>query len=143
MKIPKYAMNRLLKTFAESAGDGDKDIVQVLAPFIGNANATIEFPHSVVDFPPSDRNTPIQHAIMNGHTEIIKLLAPLCHDYNLQETYNTLIHCAVGFGQAEAIKILAPFMKNPNAGDPLKFARLIGPRIGPNDDVIRILEKLQ
>ena len=41
MKIPKYVMERLQTSFAKSAGDGGKDIFQVLAPFIGNANETV------------------------------------------------------------------------------------------------------
>ena len=82
-----------------------------------------------------------------GHKEIIKLLAPLCDDYNWHNSHwsESLIHYAVRRGQAEAIEILAPFMKNPNAGNdngltPIALARSM---LVPNQDVIQILEKIQ
>ena len=58
----------------------------------------------------------------------------------------SLIHFAVFYQQAEAIKILAPFMKDPNTPEnfsetPIQMARHLG--MGPNDDVIQILETIQ
>ena len=144
MNISRYVMKSLQRRFGKSAHDGGKDIVQVLAPFMGNANEIV----TGIGENTRERMTPIDQAIKNGHTEIIKLLAPLCDDYNLQGNLwsGSLIHYAVLYGQAEAIEILAPFMKNPNAEDnygltPIALARAMG--FGPNHDVIQILEKLQ
>ena len=137
------------KRFAYSAHEGDKDVVQVLAPFIGNANAIVPIRIGNLFLYHTLRDSPMAYAIYNGHTEIIKLLAPLCDDYIWQDSSwkMSLIHCAVQKRQAEAIQILAPFMKNPNVGDrfrntPICYARnLMG--FGPNHEVIQILEKLQ
>ena len=114
---------------------GFNDIVQVLAPFIGNANAkTNEYYFS-----------PIQFAIIRENTESIKLLAPFCDDYSYGTRSRTLIHMAVIKRNAEAIKILAPFMKTPNAPDddgetPIQMATRL---FGPNHDIVQILQRFQ
>ena len=115
-----------------------EDIVQVLAPFIGNANDHT-YRHGL-------SYSPIQYEILAGNTEMIKLLAPFCDDYFTVTGNWTLIHLAVWYQQAETIKILAPFMKDPNTPDrsgntPIQNARSYG--MGPNHDVIRILETIQ
>ena len=127
------AKSRPNSLFADAARVGRKDIIQVLAPFIGNANARANF----------WKNSPIEAAIRNGNTEIIELLAPLCDDYKYYG--GSLIHLAVCYEQADTIKTIAPFMKNPNADfghvfTPLEAARKCH---GPNHDVTRTLETLQ
>ena len=94
-KIPNDTMNNLKMRFTLSAYDGDTDIVQVLAPFVGNPNAII----TINNIPSPCEKSPIEIAIMNGHTEIIRFLASLCDDYNLKKM--TLIHLAVIYGNAE------------------------------------------
>lgn len=114
------------------------DIVQVLAPFIGNANTNT---HGC--------GSPIQYAILTKKTEAIKLLAPFCDDYSYGKG-SSLMHMAILRRSADAIKILAPFMKNPNAlvllagpglGEtPIQLATRL---LGPNHDIVQILQTLQ
>ena len=155
-KIPNDMMKDLKMRFTKSAYDGDKDIVQVLAPFVGNPNAIITINNiSSITLHFLGGKTPIECAIMNRHTEIIRFFAPLCDDYIMRRTVLgnfTLIHHVVLLGNAEAIEIIAPFMKNPNAEDehfgctPLELAwelnRVLGDR-GENQDVNRTLQKFQ
>ena len=123
------------------------DIVQVLAPFIGNSNAKIR-----------GLLSPMEYAILLNCNEIIKLLAPFCDDYqilsepigyglryNAYECGMSLIHMAVDCENAEAIKILAPFMKTPNAPSdkgttPIQLATRM---FGPNHDIVQILQTFQ
>ena len=123
------------------------DIVQVLAPFIGNSNAKIR-----------GLLSPMEYAILLNYNEIIKLLAPFCDHYqipsqpiglglryNAYESGMSLIHMAVDCENAEAIKILAPFMKTPNAPSdngttPIQMATR---KFGPNHDIVQILQTFQ
>ena len=93
----------------KALGYGRNDIVKILAPFIGNANAQL--------YP--DVDSPIQNAIFFKNPEAINWLAHFWDDYIFQNLDTTsyrgnLIKFAVYFENAEAIKILAPFLKNPH-----------------------------
>ena len=62
------------------------------------------------------RYTPIYWAAKNGHTEIVKILAPLTDNPNAPNKYGeTPIHKAAKNGHREIVKILALFTDNPNA----------------------------
>ena len=56
-------------------------------------------------------------ATVEGHTEIVKILAPLTDNPNAPTKYyrETPIHRAALFGYTEIVKILAPLTDNPNA----------------------------
>ena len=57
-------------------------------------------------------------AAENGHTEIVKILAPLTDNPNApDENGRTPIHWAAYYGHTEIVKILAPLTDNPNAPD--------------------------
>ena len=125
------------------------DIVQVMAPFIGNANA--KTPGYL---------SPIQWAIRKSHTISMKFLAPFCDDYLKDGRIGpigftdgitnggTLIHFAVWHENAEAIKIIAPFIKNPNAPSakgitPIQLAVCLSrknPGVFRMDEIIGILQ---
>ena len=52
--------------------------------------------------------TPIHRAAMNGHTEVVKILAPLTDNPNAPNDYGwTPIHGAAWNGHTEIVKILA------------------------------------
>ena len=54
--------------------------------------------------------TPIFSAASNGHTKIVKILAPLIDNPNAQNMNgDTPIHLAASNGHTEIVKILAPF----------------------------------
>ena len=115
---------------------GCNDIVKVLAPFIGDANAQPQTPLS-----------PIQYAIQEFNTEAINFLVHFCDDYNCKFLNGiNLIHFAVIHGNIEAIKILAPFLKNPLAPDddtgetPTQRAIRI---FGPNHEIVQLLQTFQ
>ena len=55
-------------------------------------------------------------AAQNGHTEIVKILAPLTDNPNAKAiTGQTPISLAALNGHTEIVKILAPSTENPNA----------------------------
>ena len=59
--------------------------------------------------------SPIYWAARNGHTEIVKILAPLADNPNAPYTDGrNPIYCAARYGHTEIIKILAPLADNPN-----------------------------
>ena len=76
-----------------------------------------------------DGDTPIHWAALNGHTEIVKILAPLTDNPNSADNSGiTPIHQAAWIGQTEIVKILAPLTNNPNAPDkdgytPIEFSK--------------------
>ena len=110
------------------------NIVLILAPFIGNANAKINGYYW----------SPIQYAIGYGCTETIKLLAPFCNDYNHDE--GSLLHFAVQLLNVNSVKILASFKKTLiNARDifgrtPIELATRI---LGSNHEIVQILKTFQ
>ena len=60
--------------------------------------------------------TPIYWAAYKGHTEIVKILAPLTANPNAEdEDKDTPILIAARHGYSEIVKILAPLTDNPNA----------------------------
>ena len=62
------------------------------------------------------RQTPILVVAEEGHTEIVKILAPLTGDPNAPDKDgDTPIHFAAQEGHTEIVKILAPLTDNPNA----------------------------
>jgi len=64
-----------------------------------------------------DRNwkTPIYWAALNGHTEIVRILAYLAENPNTTTSDGeTPIYMAASRGHTEIIKILAPLSENPN-----------------------------
>ena len=62
--------------------------------------------------------TPIYMAAENGHTEIVKILAPLTDNPNAPDEDGwTPIHRAADNGHIEIVKILVPLTENPNAPD--------------------------
>ena len=68
--------------------------------------------------PNSDGKTPIYWATYRGHTEIVKILAPLTDNPNAPDGDGfTPIYWAANNDHTEIVKILAPLTDNPNAGD--------------------------
>ena len=64
--------------------------------------------------------TPIYQVAKNGHTEIVKILAPLTDNPNApNENGHTPINWAAQNGHTEIIIILAPLIDNPNAPENL------------------------
>ena len=60
--------------------------------------------------------TPISIAVWCGHTEIVKILAPLTDNPNAPDKWGyTPIYKAAKYGHTEVVKILAPLTNNPNA----------------------------
>ena len=60
--------------------------------------------------------TPIFSAASNGHTEIVKILAPLTDNPNAPDYLGrTPIYRAAYKGHTEIVKILSPLTDNPNA----------------------------
>ena len=60
-------------------------------------------------------STPICQAAWCGHTEIVKILAPLTDNpNNPDEDGRTPIYQAARNGHTEIVKILAPFIDNSN-----------------------------
>ena len=50
--------------------------------------------------------TPIHHAAQNGHTEMVKILAPLTENPNALDGFGlTPIHHAASYGHTEIVKI--------------------------------------
>ena len=91
---------------------GSIDVVQSLIPYIKNAN---EFGTNEFGF----YTSPMSAAIHNGHTEIVKILAPLCKEFLYSDKYvsGNLIHYAIGCNKPETIKIFAYLLDDPNAPD--------------------------
>ena len=59
--------------------------------------------------------TPVHQAVQNGHTEIVKILAPLTDNPNApDDNGNTPIHNAAFNGHTKIVNILAPLTDNPN-----------------------------
>ena len=55
---------------------------------------------------------------MNGHAEIVKIVAPLTNHPNVPDKDGwTPIHWAACNGHTEIVKILAPLTNNPNSSD--------------------------
>ena len=103
------------------AKDGNEEIIKVVLPFAGNLNVL----HNNMSFLnrwTGSQTTPITKAIMKGHLNIVKLLAPLVDDPNfIPNSSLTNIYMAADLGHIEIIKILAPLTQNPNARIPLKM----------------------
>ena len=82
-----------------------------------------------------------QHII--GHTEIVKILAPLTDNPNARKNNGkTPIHEAAENGHTQIVKILAPLTNNPNAPDeygrtPINFAAQNG-----HTEIVNILDPL-
>ena len=56
--------------------------------------------------------TPLHFAARYGHVEIVKILAPLCENLDLQNEFGrTLLHFAAINRHVEVVKILAPLCK--------------------------------
>ena len=91
--------------------------------------------------PDKDGWTSIHLAAENGHTEIVKILAPLTDNPNASnEAGITPIYLAAKNGHTEIVKILAPLTDNPNAPDkqgktPIELAK--------NAEIREILETLE
>ena len=63
--------------------------------------------------------TPIHLAIINGHKDIVKILANKACNLDVVDPNGlTLIQRAAKQGNLEIVKILAPLVKDPNALDP-------------------------
>ena len=83
-----------------------EEIVKILDPFVDKK------------FREEDEISPIHWAACNGHTEIIKILAPLADNPNAPDKNGrTPLYYAALLGQTEVVKILAPLTENPNAPD--------------------------
>ena len=79
-----------------------------MAPLTDNPNAPDKFAGW----------TPIHSAVIEKHTELVKILAPLTDNPNAQDYYGkTPIHLAARIGCAEIVEILAPLTDKPNAPD--------------------------
>ena len=94
--------------------------------------------------PNPDGQTPIACAALHGHTDIIKILAPLSINPNVPTNFGsgvnwTPIYCATIGGNIEVIKALIPWTDNPNAPNldgrtPIAAAALHG-----HTDIIELL----
>ena len=82
----------------------------ILAPLTNNLNPNIYY----MGFP-WDGQTAIYLAVSNGHTDIVKALAPLTDNPNADG--RTPILTTAFKGHTEIVKILAPLTDNPNAPD--------------------------
>ena len=76
-----------------------------------------------------------------GHTEIVKILAPLTDNPNAPDkSGETSIYWAAQNGHTEIVKILAPLTDNPNAPD--NYGRT--PRsVAKNREICKILESFK
>ena len=80
----------------------------------------------------------------NGHTEIVKILAPHMKNPNAFSHGLTPIHIAALHGHVEVIKILAPLTDNPNPRDELdgETPMVCAVRAG-HSEVVKFLETFQ
>ena len=110
--------------------DEDMEILKILAPLTDNPNATnTDNPNAQNDF----GDTPIHRAAVNGHTEIVKIMAPLTDNPNAPNNVgDTPIFRAAIHGHTNIVKFLAPLTDNPNSPDdgygptPLDIAEIKG-----------------
>ena len=91
--------------------------------------------------PDKDGTTPIYLAAQVGHTEIVKILAPLTNNPNASNRYQeTPIYCAAYKGHTEIVKILTPLIDNPNAANgntPILWAAFRG-----DTEIVKLLVPL-
>ena len=82
----------------------------------------------------------LSQAVLNGHTEIVRALAPLTKSIKTSKKFgHDLIHNAAGGGYAEIIKILIPLVKDPNAPDKRGFTPIHWAAKNGHTEIIQIL----
>ena len=110
---------------AAGTGNDFVPIVQILAPLAANINAWNKI-----------GNTPIFNAAQKGCLEIIRILAPLTDNPNMQQdiTGTTPIHMAAEEGAVEVVKFLAPLANNLNASNSVGWmeCNALCSRVGKN-----------
>ena len=116
---------------------GHVDIIKILAPLTEDPNFSWPHPKCLHGLDDCDEDeddiaealgeyVPIYLAAKNGHTEIVKILAPMINDPNpsvfINREYDkvgrcTPIHIAAVNGHADVIEILAPLVGNLEADE--------------------------
>ena len=87
-----------------------------------------------------DGETPIFWATIEGHTEIVKILAPLTDNPNASSNNGeTPIYWAACNGHTEIVKILAPLTDNPNAPDYLGETPIFRAAQNGYTEIVKIL----
>ena len=165
--IFEYYENGIIRLMADQnqRSVNDPGVVQLIAPFTNNPNASGRFGitpiqraaiygfHNIikalipfVDFPNSpdpDGWTPIHSAVMSGYVEVIKALVPRMveEDVNAPDPEGwTPIQTAALRGYTEIVKLLAPLCQDPNLSKngfptPMSLANING-----HEDIISILK---
>ena len=109
----KFNLEDVNQLIVKSATKGNEEIIKVLLPLTHNPNTPLGRPTSAWVGP---LLPPISMATINGHANIVKLLAHLVDAPNVIPNSNeTNIYWAAFLGHTEIIKILAPLTQNPNA----------------------------
>ena len=79
----------------------------------------------------------------NGHTEIVKILAPLTDNPNAPNNDGyTPIYWAALMGHTEIVKILAPLTDNPNAPDEDGVTPIYWAASNGHTEIVKILAPL-
>ena len=87
--------------------------------------------------------TPIYQVAKNGHTEIVKILAPLTDNPNAPNNNGeTPIHEAAYIGHAEIVKILAPLTDNPNVPNNFGETPIYRAALNGHSEIVKILAPL-
>ena len=117
-------------------------IVKILAPLTDKLETpfTKRSYNSVCKF---DGLTPLQAAVRDGSSEIVKILMPLTNtrsnvDISINGTTTTLINIAAALGHADVIRELLPFIEEPNTLGNFSIPIHIAIRCGYSE-VIRVL----
>ena len=131
--LPLYTSLEVQKAFQKkifcAALNGHSEIVKILAPLTDNPNIpgpifiASNFEHAEKIAAswnnPNTKffgDTPIYCAARMGHTEIVKILAPLTDNPNAPNIHgDTPIYWAAWNGHSEIVKILVPLTDIPNA----------------------------
>ena len=85
--------------------------------------------------------TPIYNATAKGHTEIVKILAPLTDNPNAPDVHGVTPICtAAAKGHTKIVKILAPLTDNPNAPDEDGITPFL---VAKNDEIRSVLKSFK
>ena len=74
-RSPFHVKGPICKAYMKAVSEGNKNVVEILAPLMENPNAS-----------GLDGMRPMDKAAMNGHSEIVRILAPLLNNPNAQNT---------------------------------------------------------
>ena len=112
-------------------GYGNEGIVQMLAPLTDdNPNQSLN----------GDLQTLIYLAASKGHTEKVKILAPLTDNPNAPDADGVLpMHKAAEFGFTDVVKILASLTDNPNRPDRYGYTPISSAAVNGYTEIVKIL----